>query len=121
MAGRTSAPIWTRDECVLALDLYFTLSGVPASDSDPDVVRFSESLNVLRLHGVGPPSAHFRNPRGVYMKLVNFGKLESGALGAKLQSNQSRADVQVWREFVRDRARLRVEAARIRGDHGSRP
>jgi 5-methylcytosine-specific restriction protein A len=65
-------PPWTRDELILALDLYFRVSPLHTSEKHPKIVALSAILNRLGVHEEVPDQDHFRNPNGVYMKLCNF-------------------------------------------------
>ena len=66
------SPNWTRDELILALDLYFRQNPSHINDSHDDVVRLSQILNSLPIHAERPDNGKYRNPRGVYMKMCNF-------------------------------------------------
>src|SRR5690349_16966409 len=71
-------PDWTRDELILALDLYLQhRASLPAKDST-QVFELSAVLNRLAaaLHGQRERQASFRNANGVYMKLMNFRRLD---------------------------------------------
>jgi len=83
----TRNPTWSRDELILALDLYFRLGGRPASvpKNHPGIVRLSDTLNQLPIHAQRPDAQRFRNPNGVYMKLCNFLRFDPSYTGAGLQ------------------------------------
>jgi hypothetical protein len=59
---------WTRDELILALDLYFKEPHARGSKSHPAVHELSEILNSLPIHSREIRGAVFRNPNGVGMK-----------------------------------------------------
>lgn len=103
-------PPWTRDELILALDLYFRHHATSAED--PEVVAVSELLNALPIHTDRPDAERFRNPNGVYMKLGNFQRLDPTYPGTGLSRGNQLEQV-VWDEFARDRPRLRAVAAAI--------
>jgi len=64
-------PTWSRDELILALDLYMLhRERLPDSDA-PEIVELSRVLNSL-FGETAHDAALFRNPNGVYMKLANF-------------------------------------------------
>jgi 5-methylcytosine-specific restriction protein A len=92
-------PKWTRDELILALDLYF------------EVVELSGVLNRLGLPSKG--QSNYRNPSSIAMKLGNFNRLDSKRSGGGL-AHGSKLDEEVWREFSKNRARLAEEAAAIK-------
>jgi 5-methylcytosine-specific restriction enzyme A len=64
-------PTWSRDELILALDLYLRhRERLPDSD-DAEIVELSQTLNSL-FGEQAKDAALFRNRNGVYMKLANF-------------------------------------------------
>ena len=109
----TRNPRWTRDELILALDLYFRVSVAHTSASDPEVVKLSELLNSLDIHTEVPTNSDFRNANGVYMKLCNYLRFDPEYPGVGLDRG-SKLDQEVWNEFVHDRERLAAIAQSIR-------
>ncbi|MCL5037299.1 MAG: restriction endonuclease [Chloroflexi bacterium] len=105
-------PPWTRDELILALDLYFKVNPAHISSSHPDVIRLSEVLNELPIHKVRPDSEKFRNPNSVYMKLCNFLRLDPTYHGAGL-SRGSKMDIAIWDEFGNDPEQLNASVKEI--------
>jgi len=105
-------PDWTRDELILALDLYVETSGALPSKTDPRVVELSELLNSLPIH---PDRAdeRFRNPNGVAMKLGNFVRFDPNYHGAGLPRG-NRLEEEVWAKFFDDPVRLGRTAEGIR-------
>jgi 5-methylcytosine-specific restriction protein A len=65
-------PPWSRDELILALDLYFQHKPTTISKTHPKVVELSKVLDELPIHQDRPDRPRFRNPNGVYMKMCNF-------------------------------------------------
>lgn len=104
----TRNPTWSREELILALDLY--LRGGFLDDRHPDVIELSELLNRL---AATAPTPTFRNPNGVSMKLGNFRSLDPSHTGAGLP-RIGRGDAAVWEEFAEDRTGLTAAAAEIR-------
>ncbi len=92
-------PNWTRDELVLALDLYF------------EVVELSGVLN--RLKTAPGDRSRSRNISSIAMKLGNFSRLDSGKAGGGLPHG-SKLDNEIWHEFAQDRTKLKKEAAALR-------
>ena len=82
-AGRQpshQALAWTREEDILALDL-FVRAGVVGggrflSETDPRVIALSQELGALPTHPGVPRDERFRNPFGVALKLMNFRAVE---------------------------------------------
>jgi 5-methylcytosine-specific restriction protein A len=63
-------PAWTREELILALNLYFRIGFPNVSGSHPEIAKLMALLQELPFHiNRGP---NFRNPTGVYMKLCDF-------------------------------------------------
>jgi 5-methylcytosine-specific restriction enzyme A len=106
-------PPWTRDELILALELYFRVSPLHTSEKHPEIVTLSAILNRLGVHEEVADQDHFRNPNGVYMKLCNFLRTDPSYEGKGLDAG-SKLDMEVWEEFASDRDRLRRTASAIR-------
>lgn len=88
-------PHWTKDETILALDLYFELNGNVPSKDHKRVIELSDYLRTSSIHAGKEKKSSFRNPDGVVFKLQN---LRSVATGVGL-SNTSKVDVAVWNEY----------------------
>jgi 5-methylcytosine-specific restriction enzyme A len=112
-----SPPNWTRDELILALDLYFKTNFVAANasfNSKSEPIRdLSELLNSLPIHDRNDRGTNFRNPAGVYMKLSNFLPFDPGYNGVGL-TRGGKLDKVVWDEFSNDTERLDRTAKAIR-------
>lgn len=106
-------PPWTRDELILALDLYFRMSPKIGDASHQEVVALSKVLNSLPIHSLRPDAQRFRNPAGVTMKLNNFRRFDPTYGGIGL-SHGAKADKEIWEEFVLDQERLHAVAIAIR-------
>ena len=65
-------PNWTKDECILALDLYIRFGYRGLDHSHPNVVELSAFMNALPIHPPEIWTSKFRNPSGVATKLANF-------------------------------------------------
>lgn len=109
-------PNWTRDELILALDLYFQIDVSRAAADHPDIVSLSNLLNSLPIHDEHGLTGNFRNPNGVYMKLCNFLRLDPDYPGAGLRRG-SRLDETVWNEFSKDKNTLHKVANSIRHNY----
>jgi 5-methylcytosine-specific restriction protein A len=64
-------PNWTRDELILALDVYMRHRPGVLGNTSPEVIELSEMLNQLARVGRDRSPTH-RNANGVAMKLLNF-------------------------------------------------
>lgn len=107
---------WIRDELILALDLYLRHRQSPPGKTSAEIlslstllVRLGEILDARR-------NSTYRNPNGVYMKIMNFRRVDpeytvDGKVGLGRGSKQ---DEVVWSEFAQRPAELREVAAAIR-------
>jgi len=113
MPGRLD---WTREEIILAMDFYVRVGGldgasIPYHDSE---AIGSLSALLIRL-GAYPPQLRgqkYRNPNGIYLKLMNLRAVQ--AEGAHGMPAYSQLDAAVWRDYVDDLPRLHAEAQAIR-------
>lgn len=88
-------PDWTRDETILALDLYFVSKGHVPSAHDPRIKELSGLLRSMPFHELASRKDSFRNPDGVAFKLQNLRQVATG----KGLGNVSKMDRQVWAEL----------------------
>lgn len=88
-------PNWTRDEVILALELYHSCSGQLPGPTDHRVRELSSLLRAFPHHSNAARQVSFRNPDGVAFKLQN---LRSVAIGSGLK-NTSKVDRKVWEEL----------------------
>jgi len=103
-------PNWTREEVILALDLYFDCDGRIPSTEDPRVHELSEVLRAFPYHNLAARKPSFRNPDGVAFKLQNLRQVATG----KGLGNVSRADKAVWKELGSDPKRTKELAQLIK-------
>lgn len=106
-------PNWTRDELILALELYFKTNPLHTSKNHPDIVNLSELLNSLPIHFRAEQEETFRNPDGVYMKLCNFLRFDPSYEGEGLSAG-SKLDEEIWSEFSTKHSYLSETADAIR-------
>jgi 5-methylcytosine-specific restriction protein A len=109
-------PPWTRDELILALDLYLRDPASPPGKSSVEVQELSDLLNKIG-HVLGRrESGTFRNPNGVYMKLMNFRRFdpEYTRIGKVGLTRGNKEEGTVWLEFAHNRERLDKVANAIR-------
>jgi 5-methylcytosine-specific restriction protein A len=111
--GMSRNPPWSRDELILALDLYFRVNPARASARHPEVQALSAFLNILPGQGRVADAGRFRNPNGVYMKLCNYLRLDPEYSGRGLVRG-GHLEETIWAEYANDRARLQRTAAAIR-------
>ncbi|MBS0235166.1 MAG: EVE domain-containing protein [Proteobacteria bacterium] len=108
-------PPWSRDELVLALDLYLRFRNAPPSKDSPEVAELSALLGRMG-RGLGLTDAEtFRNASGVYMKMMNFRRFDpdytaDGRVGFVRGNKEEEV---VWSEFSSDPAALAAAVADI--------
>jgi len=100
---------WTRDELILALDLYFRLDGHGEYKSNLLVIELSQVLNSLT---TSERSETFRNPSGVALKLANFIAIDDTRAGG--MTSVSKLDRIVFNEFKSDLPTLKRLASNIK-------
>lgn len=110
---RSSNPAWTRDELILALDVYLRRRGHIPSPRDSDIVDLSDLLNRLPIHTVRPDLEKFRNANGVVLKITNLAALDPQYPGAGM-SRGSHLDAVVWDRYSGHPDELRRVADAIR-------
>lgn len=109
-------PAWSRDELILALDLYMKNPTSPPGKGSAEVAELSRVLNELgRKLGQGT-EPDYRNSNGVYMKLMNFRRFDPVFIdsGRKGLTRGNKDEQVVWDEFSSDPARLARAASAIR-------
>jgi 5-methylcytosine-specific restriction protein A len=79
-------PNWTRDDLILALDLFFKVNPLHTDENNSQIVELSDLLNKLPIHPRSEQTQNFRNPNGVYMKLCNFLRLDPSYTGVGLDA-----------------------------------
>lgn len=103
---------WTRDELILALDLYFTLRPAQYDSTEPKVIELSELLAGIPAQDGEYRDANYRSPAGIAMKLANILYIDPSRPGGL--KAVGRLDREVWEEFNGDRDRLHAVASSIR-------
>lgn len=93
---------WTRDELILAINLYCKLPFGRLHTKNPEVVKLASLIR--------------RTPGSVAYKLVNFASLDPSlqARGIKGASNASKLDREIWNEFYQDWDQLPFESEKLR-------
>ena len=93
--------LWTREELIIAINLYCKLPFGKLHRNNPDVLRLSVLLN--------------RSPNAVSWKLVNFASLDPSlqARGIKGAQNASKLDKEIWNEFYNNWEHLPFESEKL--------
>jgi 5-methylcytosine-specific restriction enzyme A len=112
-----SNPDWTRDELILALNMYLKHRPNPPGKESQEIVELSGILKLLG-EKLFPPDKRantFRNANGVYMKLMNFRRLDPyyTAAGKTGLTGGGKAEEEVWAEFGGDPMRCQRVAEAI--------
>jgi 5-methylcytosine-specific restriction enzyme A len=105
-------PKWSREETLLALELYFSSADRLPGPGDARVIRLSEELRALQIHPFGKRRPTFRNPDGVAFKLQNLHAVSTG----KGLANVSAMDRAVWAEFHDQATKVAILASAIRSN-----
>jgi len=110
-------PPWTRDELILALELYFRYDDRPLpSKTHPEVFALSSMLKAMSASLGFERSSTFRNKNGVAMKLINLSRWDPkrNQKGNAGLSRGSKEEGFVWSTFTHDRVKLSDTADAIR-------
>lgn len=108
-------PTWTRDELILALDLYIREGRRSLGDRHPQVAALSDLLNRLPIHPADLRAAKFRNPAGVALKVENLRAYDPERItGGKGMPRGGQGDREVWADYGHRLDDLAEAAAAIR-------
>jgi 5-methylcytosine-specific restriction protein A len=109
-------PSWSRDEIILALDLYIKNPASPPGKGSAAVADLSAILNKMhRLDGVSATPT-LRNENGVYLKMMNLRALDPAFIAQGKVGMQSGGALEkvIWTEYVGLPDRLAMDAKAIR-------
>lgn len=106
-------PKWTRDELILALDLYFQINPARTNADNAKIIELSALLNRLASCVEKGDITTYRNPNGVYMKLCNFLRFDPAYDGVGLRQG-GKLEGTIWSEFAPNRDNLHAVAEAIR-------
>jgi len=109
-------PPWSRDELILALDFYLIHREHIPGKTSPEVQELSLLLNDMARQTGGGQEATYRNPNGVYMKLMNFRRFDpdytkEGKVGLQ---RGNRLEEELWSHYADDVALLSSVGQAIR-------
>ena len=111
---KPSKAAWSRDELILALDLYLQRKPTVPDDADDEVIALSELFRAMAIARGETPAENYRSPNSVAMKLMNFRALDSDYAGKGLDGT-SEGDREIWAEFSAKPATLAPLASEIVG------
>ena len=100
-------PNWDEEECILALNLYFEiLNEIDSIDErNKSIINLSKFLNNRGKDLKINQNENFRNPLGVYRKILNFLSIDKPN-HKKSKENRSKTDELVWNKFNKDKKKL---------------
>lgn len=106
-------PAWSRDELILALEFYKKFDPSIPGKHSKEIANLSGLLNKLGDVLGGERQVTFRNPNGVYMKLMNFRRFDDNYEGKGLQRGNKDEEV-VWDLYANNEKELNGAAESIR-------
>jgi len=109
MPGRP--PTWTRDELILALDLYLSCGRKVLETTSPETIKLVVVINRLRFDDQPASVQPRRTPGSVKAKLANLRALDPSTESTGW-GNGSRLDLEVWNQFA-DRPDALAHAASV--------
>ncbi len=100
--------LWTREELIIAFNLYCKIPFGKIHISNPKVIELSKLIG--------------RTPSAVSWKLVNFASLDPQlqARGIKGASNRSKKDEEIWNEFFENWDELAFESEKLLAQYQNR-
>jgi hypothetical protein len=106
--------LYTRDELILVLDLYFK-RGSNLHVTSPEVIELSQTLRRMDLYPVDelPMPDSFRSVNSVQKKIKGFQNADPDVSGGLYREGKLTRDILL--EFREERERLHSLAERIRG------
>jgi hypothetical protein len=81
----TRNPKWSRDELIVTLNFYLLPNPSIPDKRSSEILELSDFLNRLQIKLGGETGDKFRNPNGVYMKLMNFRRFDPSYEGKGLE------------------------------------
>lgn len=93
--------VWSREETIVAFNVYLKIPFKASSKTNPTVVKYAEILG--------------RSPSSLNMKIGNFGRLDPSlqSKGITGLAHGAKMEEVVWREFVDDPEKLAFESERL--------
>ena len=109
----TRNPKWSRDELIATLDFYLRYNPSIPDKQSSEILALSDFLNRLQMKIGGETGDKFRNPNGVYMKLMNFRRFDPSYEGKGLERGGKDEGV-VWNLYSSNPNQLRELTASIK-------
>ncbi len=100
--------LWTRDELILAINLYCKTPFGKIHRNNPDIIRLANLIE--------------RTPNSVSYKLVNFASFDPSlkARGIRGAQNASKLDLEIWNEFYNNWDVLPFESEKLLAKYANR-
>lgn len=94
----TERKLWTRNELILAINLYCKIPFGRLHKGNPDIIKLASLIK--------------RTPSALAWKLVNFASFDPSlkARGIKGAKNASKLDREIWNEFFNDWETMTIES-----------
>lgn len=108
-----SNPKWTKDEMILALDLYFRIRNQSISKTHPEVVELSNIMRRLDIHSEELREDSFRNPNSISTRLSNYKSVDPHYDGTGL-INGGKMVQKIWDEYCDREIELHLIAETIK-------
>lgn len=102
---KTGQRLWTRNELILAIDLYWKTRPGKTDHTDKGIIQLAKIID--------------RTPSSVALKLSNFASFDPSLheRGIKGLSNASKLDLQIWNEFYEKWDQLPFESAKLLSEY----
>ncbi len=102
---KTGQRLWTRNELIIAINLYCKIPFGKIGKSNPDIIHLAKIIN--------------RTPSSVALKLSNFASFDPSlhARGIKGFQNASKLDLQIWNEFYENWDQLPFESEKLLSEY----
>ena len=109
--------VWSREELILALELYKECNGKIPDVKHPDIIALASTLADLAMLTTDKGSHAGRDRSSIIFKLANFRSLDPAARseGKKGFANAGRLDREIWNEFSESPTELKKQVDEIKG------
>lgn len=101
-------PHWTREELILALDLYFKIEYGQMHGTNPEVRQLSNLLSIFN-----EDKGFQRSEGSVSLKLANFKRIDPDFEGKGMTGGGQLEEI-IWKEFYNNKSLLRQTAVQLK-------
>jgi len=106
-------PPWSRDELIVALEFYLRHNPSIPGKGSTEISELSDLLNQMGQKMRGETSGTYRNPNGVYLKMMNLRRFDPDYSGRGMQRGNKDEET-VWNLYAASPAKLNNVVASIR-------